>query len=464
MQIATLIACLLILVGCNQGDENKFEVDDSGTNGLYEENIEDTQKTYQTIENTHFFDDGDEYYHYRFVYSENSDENLEIQIEITGEEISVLYANDETREKIITSDFDNLPYTTLFVSTEKESILLGVPAVYSSDMSAQTLTILKEKELPLKITQEDGKFIIHYTFSQDVDTISEYWYFKTQRTIFYDSITEFILHDLSINARLGIDGYYFITPYNYIPSGEGVLYKHPSCLAGISLGKYGHSQFSSNLGYALVKTHLENQNEYGFFETGPKSEWLYTDYGFEEGFYDTRFNSDLVHALILIYKKTEDVEYYDAIIKYLEFYETLMEDYSYETENGGIFVVDYMHPDSEVKSHVSLNHFITEIHIFLEMYDLTKEEIYLEKAEKMFLAIEDTRDLWVLENNNLEYALYYEHKTNLMQDYLYLTYNDMFYIQETIEKIYGKRNETLDYLMDSKRDWLEKNGAFDYWK
>lgn len=377
-----------------------------------------------------------------------------------------MYTDFETKQLCETNDISDIAHSTLLISTEEESYLIGVPSVYSADTSSQTLTVLHDAELPLTITKDEGKYIVTFEFPHKIDTISEFWYLKSSENadFFNENNTDFLIHDLTVNARLAIDGYYFITPYNYIPTGENVYYKHPSCLAGISLAKYGQSAFSVNLGYAMVDNHLLNQNEYGFWETGPKSEWLYTDFGYEEGFYDTRFNSDLVHSLVLIYNKNNSQEYYDAIIKYMDFFETLIEDYSYETANGGLFVVDYMHPNSTEKSHTSLNHFLTEIHVLLLVYELTEDEKYLDYANKMILAIEDTRDEWVLENSNLNYALFYEYDTNLMQDYLYLTYNDMVYLQKTLERMFGERNEAIDYLMDCKRSWLITNNAHEYSK
>lgn len=423
-------------------------------------------KTFAEVTRTQEFYNGDEYYHKRISYNEDLAENFSESIEIYGEEITIRYVNPETKEKIVTNDITDIIHTTLLISTEKESYFVGVPSVYSTDTTSQTLQVLHEEEIPLTITKEDGKYSINFEFSHKMDMMSEYWYFKTfyKASYFNEDNIDFLVHDLTNVARFAIDGYYFLTPYNYVPTGENVYYKHPSCLAGISLAKYGQSQFSLNIGYAFVDIYLESQNEYGFWETGPKSEWLYTDFGFEEGFYDTRFNADFVNSLIVIYQKNNSSEYYNAICKYMEFFEMLIDDYSYESENGGIFVVDYYHPNSTEKSHVSLNHFVTEIYGILNWYEVTNDEKYLDYANKMILAIEDTRDEWILENGNLEYALFYEYDTNLMQDYLYLTYNDMFKIQKIIERVYGQRNETIDYLMDSKREWLIKNNAHDYSK
>lgn len=352
------------------------------------------------------------------------------------------------------------------ISTDLESYLVGVPAVYSADTIFGTLTILREKEMPLTIKKYDNKYTVTFHFPHDTNTISEYWYMKSYeaKDFFTDERTfgNFLFHDLSYGVRLGIDGYYFQTPHNYVPGGEGVLYKHPSCLAGISLAKYGTTQFAKNLGSAMIGVHLDNQNEYGFWETGPRSEWLFTDFHFGSGFYDTRFNSDLVTSLAFLYMRDGNQLYYDAVIKYMDFFEMLIRDFSHESLYGGVFVVDYYHPNSTEKTHTSLNHMLAEINTLLNVYKMTGDEKYLDYANKMILAIEDTRDLWILEDGNLKYELFYTKNTNVMQDYVYLTYNDMFTLQNTLVSVFGTRNETIDYLMASKRSWLIQNNALDY--
>lgn len=56
----------------------------------------------------------------------------------------------------------------------------------------------------------------------------------------------------------------------------------------------------------------------------------------------------------------------------------------------------------------------------------------------MLKGVEDTKDQWVLANNNLNYALYYLANTNTMVDYPYLTYNDLKEAQELYMQSHNK--------------------------
>ena len=97
------------------------------------------------------------------------------------------------------------------------------------------------------------------------------------------------------------------------------------------------------------------------------------------------------------------------------------------------------------------------------LYNITKEDRYKEMADRMLKGVEDTKDQWVLANNNLNYALYYLANTNTMVDYPYLTYNDLKEAQKLYMQSHNKaKNETLQYLMDCKMEWMLANGVTGY--
>ena len=429
-------------------------------------NIENENLIFQN--KSEIFENGDTYNINRITFNESQPDPSTHSLQIKGDDIVIRYIDPETLLPVTTNDISNIKHTTLMISTDIESCLISVPAVYSSDTSFNTMSILREKEIPLSIQKHENSYIINISFPQETDIICEYWYLYSQNGMEYftDSLTfdDFLFHDLSQNIRWTFDGYYFQTPHNYAPGGEGVLYKHPSGLAGASLSKYGKSQFSKNFGFLMLENAISYQNNQGFWPTGPKSEWLSTDFNIGAGFYDTRFNSDIALSLMEMYIKTNDETFLNPVIDYLDFYIDFVKDNSYITKNGGIFVADYGHTIPHEKTHVSLNHHITEIRVLLNAYLITNDQSYLDLANKMILAVEDTKNQWILPNGNLKYELYYTKSSNIMQDYLYLTYNDLFIIQNLLADSFDGRNQTFDYLMDSKRGWLIKNNAHDYLK
>lgn len=242
-----------------------------------------------------------------------------------------------------------------------------------------------------------------------------------------------------------------------------MLYRQPSDYSGASFTKYGSFPAPFELGYVFTYTCMGNQNTDGYWPTGPKSGWLATDFNIAAGFYDTRFNTDFGCNLIDAYKRYNNTQFLMAACKYAEFFLEHAEKNSYVTTNGGLLVEDYGYKFEHTKTHVSLNHQLAEMNYLYRLYNITKEERYKEMADRMLKGVEDTKDQWVLANNNLNYALYYLANTNTMVDYPYLTYNDLKEAQELYMQSHNNaKNETLQYLMDCKMEWMLANGVTGY--
>jgi len=70
-------------------------------------------------------------------------------------------------------------------------------------------------------------------------------------------------------------------------------------------------------------------------------------------------------------------------------------------------------------------------------------------------------DFWMSgEGGNLNYA--WHDGSNYGSDYLYLTYNDLFKLQEALLRLRGSRDETLRMIMDHKLEWMISNGVTGY--
>ena len=82
----------------------------------------------------------------------------------------------------------------------------------------------------------------------------------------------------------------------------------------------------------------------------------------------------------------------------------------------------------------------------------------------MLRAIEDTKDEWIMQDNNLRYAMYYYANTNIMEDYPYLTYNDLKHLKEKYYEVYRKDLNVAQELMEHKLKWMKANGVTGYEK
>ena len=207
----------------------------------------------------------------------------------------------------------------------------------------------------------------------------------------------------------------------------------------------------------------QRQNQYGYVPTTPGSEWLQGDYGIGPGFYDTRFNTDLLELYIKAARRLGKGMFEETMTRYLGFYTQLAGTSHITTENGGWLIPDYWHPDELTAPHTSLNHQASECLALYHAADLLNRKDLRELADRMLLAIEDTGSGWVMPNHNLYYSVKPD-GTYVEGDYPYLTYNDLFYLRKYLTGFGKEENETLTYLMGEKLQWMQKNGVTGYEK
>lgn len=260
------------------------------------------------------------------------------------------------------------------------------------------------------------------------------------------------------DGRWCYDGYYFPAASTYIPSGPGCLYRCVAAYFARSMAtQAGSVPCAADLSLAILDTLSLQQNEEGYFPSMSGSTWLNADYGIEPGYYDTRFNSDLM----VIYDKQmeRDGGFEDIVNRYFDFYLRHAEENHYDTENGGILVWDYNHAASPV--HSSLNHQLSEMLVLYRFAERLGRPELTELADRMLLGLEDTCDSWIMEDNNLHYARLADGSFG-KDDYPYLTYNDLYDLQQQLTAMGRERSEELDRLMKAKLSWMEDNGVTGY--
>ena len=419
-----------------------------------------------TSKNIQFlFENGDLYRISRINFKENKKERFEISIPIRGNSIFIRYVDPVTKQMVGTGNIKNLKNNTLFIDTDTNSYVISVPAVYKNDFSNSTLSVVKEQEVTPVITKKENGYELKISFPQNKDLIGEYWTFEADKPLInwtkeiFDTL---IRHDLGIDRRWSYDGYYFQTPDSYVPFGKGILYKHPANYTGAYFIKNPINDFFKEMGYVMTKICLKNQNNLGYWETGSKSNWLEKDFKIGGNFYDTRFNTDFAVSLLHAYQLYNDKDFLKAAILYGEFFKDFASKNSYKINEGGILVQDYGWQGPHEPTHISLNHHLAEMNFLYELYYVTNEKSYLELANEMLLGVENTKFRWVLPDGNLNYALYYTKDTNKMVDYPYLTYNDLYTTKNILNKLFQKESEAINYLMENKKSYMDRNNIKGY--
>ncbi len=261
-------------------------------------------------------------------------------------------------------------------------------------------------------------------------------------------------------GRWCYDGYYWPSPVNYIPTGKNVYYRLPAaylCKSMVYIA--ADHRLAWDLSAAMLDVMAQQQNAQGFFPTLPGSEWLLGDYEIGPGFYDTRFNTDLMRLFVRTCR--ERGLFKDVLVRYADFYTAYAASHHRETVSGGWLIDDYYHPDGNLPTHTSLNHQLAEIILLYELGDVLEDPSLTALAERLLLAITDTADNWLRDDGNLHYAVYADGSYG-GTDYPYLTYNDLFEMQQVLEAHGRTRSTQLQALMDSKRRWMDANGVTGY--
>lgn len=429
------------------------------------ENFSDTPE-YILSQKDFNFVSGDHFWIKRLEFKTTKEERYTSDIIIPGNTIEIRYVQPLTKQWYMSGNTENTNKTTMFIDTDQYSMIISIPAVYKNHYTYNTLEMVPDLEEKVTITKVDNGYKLSYSFPHSTDYIGEIWGLESVNKLadWNDSSHFAVLtQDLSQERRFSWDGYYFPTPYNYVPGGTNVLYRQPSNYSGASFTKYGSFPAAFDLGYVTTYTCMQNQNSDGFWSTGPKSGWLSADFNIGAGFYDTRFNTDFASNLIDAYNRYQNPEFLEALVIYGEFFIKHANEHSYTTKNGGILVEDYAGTGVYNRTHVSLNHQLAELNLLYDMYNLTAEEKYRTLADKMLLAIDDTRDQWVLANSNLNYAVEYTGTTNTMVDYPYLTYNDLYNTKKILSKYFNISNPTIEYLMACKMEWMQANNVTGYY-
>ncbi len=266
------------------------------------------------------------------------------------------------------------------------------------------------------------------------------------------------------SGRWCSDGYYWPSPSTYEPSGENIFYAMTDAyICRSMLALTGYDRLAYDLGAAMMDVMAKRQNEMGYFPTLPESTWLSGEYGVGAGFYDTRFNTDLVQMFLDAYECYGLARFRAVLDRYLDFYTDYAASHHNVTASGGWFVWDYDDAAGGHRTHTSLNHQLAEALLLFHLADSLGRSDLTALGDRLLLAITDTTRSWVRADSNLHYGVYPNGSFG-GQDYPYLTYNDLYDMQVYLQKSRGARSGALDTLMAAKLRWMQKNGVTGYKK
>lgn len=348
------------------------------------------------------------------------------------------------------------------------SYLLYLPKTYACRENA-ALEYLPQQDGQLQITQTHGHWRLTLTgTAPELECVCDYTMVRSEgRLIDWShpgSQTLWTGYTMEGRGKWCFDGYYWPSPDNYVPTGENCLYRCPASYLVKSFA-YAASvhRGAKDLAIAMLDTLSQFQNEAGFWPTLSESQWLSGDYAIGAGFYDTRFNTDLVEIYLRVYSNFGGDSLRETLERYADFYMAYAEQHHFETVNGGWFVEDYFHPSGNLPTHCSLNHQAAECIALYHLSDTLDRADLADLAGTLLQAVQDTAPNWINADGDLHYCVYPNGAYD-RPDYPYLTYNDLYNLQALLMQRGGAEDPALKSLMTAKRLWMDANGITEYQK
>ena len=415
------------------------------------------------------FPNGDLYWMKQYEFKSNINRPLTGQFEIPGKGGTFKYVAVEEGQRVWKTIplQGKLPLVAGFVDTTEAHWYISYPTNFITNDQFSTLTEV-EGAIPVEVTEREEGYTLIYSLQQIAGTVGEMWATESAEELVPWSENPnmepvWSLLDMSREGKWSWNGMHVKTPSTYQPTGSLVYYRFPDNFIARSFVRTGGSRIAENLGWVMLDQAIENQNEQGYWPTGPKSLWLWKDYRIGPHFFDTRFNTDFARLLLDGYAKYGDERFLESSLRYAKWLMNHANTRGYfmrQEEEIGVLVSDYAHPNVHKKTHVSLNHQLSEINYFFDLYRLTHQPYYQTYAKNMLNGIKWTREKWLKKNGDLEYGLL--NGVGMGQDYPYLTYNDLWETQKILEEIYGSRDADLDFLMQVKKKWMDLNNISGY--
>ncbi len=389
------------------------------------------------------------------------------KVSLPGTEGTVRYY-DYAKAKWESAPADGtLPQAPIYyIETASASMIISCPALYrpcgneslEAIASGQNSVTLKKEENSIGVEMRLG-FVAgaqgHVWAIQSAARLIE-WTPQLEKAL--------ALHFDPSQKRWLYDGFYVPSPSSYSPFSKDMFWRCPAAytLSGLSLFA-GESRGCDGMLLSMLGTAVDNQTEGGWWKTGPESSWLRGDYGIGAGFFDTRFSSEAAELMLKGYVRYGDERFLKSARNYADFLSAhaLRNSFSF-SERGSILVEDYSWPGKISRpTHSSLNHQLQEMRVLYLTYGATGNEQYRDVADRMLRGINDTLDRWIMPSGNLEYAYMADGGMGL-SDYPYLTYNDLLKAQQLYEQMGRPRDPGLQRLLESKKDWMDKNGVTGY--
>lgn len=351
------------------------------------------------------------------------------------------------------------------IETEEQSVLITMPMVYRAHENAM-LEYLPDYKSTLSVKRISGGWRLILQLPELEKGLQVEWHAVLGEGAIIDwnapdAQTTWKKYLLTGENRWCYEGYYYEAPASYIPSGENYFHLLPAAYLTERMAADEQHRAAYYLSIGMLDTMLTQQNEYGFLPTHAGSTWLRDSYQIGPGFYDTRFNSDLMETLLDAYVRYGVEKFAQPVRDYLDFFIQHAEQH-HTAFGDGWMINDYSHPNGGSGTVSSLNHQLAELLLLYQAGEAFHTDEYDALAARMLRGIENSEQIWYRADGNLEYGVEADGITIYGVDYPYLTYDDLLKVSRWRASHGMEPSPAIERLLAYKLKYMQKHGITGY--
>ena len=271
--------------------------------------------------------------------------------------------------------------------------------------------------------------------NEEKHQVSESWFLLSQKPLFKSETTiqsykdETNFYFIKSPKWNTADGNYTKLPWSVEPFDKMAYGRNLVSLQD-KIALDGYEDTKDRFFYDMVINSINylmdfKKDDKKLWETEYTSTWLKKSYGIQAPYTDTRHNENIALFLTRAGELLDIDEIKEAYVMYADFLSTQIEIGNVIETEHGYYVADYFTETQENKTHVSLNHALSEMNFLLKTYITNKNEKHLKTALNIKLAVEDTGTDWINpDNGNFWYQINSDY-TFKDKDYPTLTLEDI---------------------------------------
>lgn len=360
--------------------------------------------------------------------------------------------------------YDETTLPSYYIESTNNSLILS-KLYYSNNLVKKYnkgVSTLKELTAEQTISIRDKSGVINIPLNISKGAIEGWFLLSKDKLFSTDNDIENYAHFLNTNQTvspwLTANGQYVKIPYSIEPYTKEGYGLNPGANHGSSeLDEY--TRTNNRLYYDLLLNKIKGlynitRHNDGVWHTVYTSTYVYTPYGINAPYIDTRHNEGIANFLYAAGLKLNNKELLEDSLNYADYVVN-------EVKSGNTILItndlylmpDYFKDGNSVKTHASINHQLGTANYLLRAYQRINNKDYYDVGMSILKALSYQGNKWIKPDGDLWYRMNPDYSFEGI-DYKVLTLEDLLIVQETLEVIGEPKIEMFDNFIITKYNYL----------